>query len=218
MVRIIAWKCRTTGTLFEKKKLFLVHKARRAFERAMEAKKQARLQGYEDRVAVMRTLTSFAEIEDWLNSNGDALYDLALFKTSEWRRDQMEKSRKKQKKPTISEIELLNMQWSVVAATHSAPLGMKTSGWDGNKPERFCGWRGRLRYRQSNWSGFGSDVFKGTGIFTEGGGGGDVLEYDVILYAQDYPMMFQMMKQEGRLDPAIPYPLPTQPLPVPASA
>ena len=212
MVEITAWKCTATGFLFEEKKSFLVHKCRRSFDRLTKAKRAAHQKSLEDRVAAMREMTSFAEIEHWLNTNGEAIFQLAHFKLSAWRHER--KGKKKRHQYSLSNVKFTQMHWTTISATHCAPIGRKTSGWSKGKAETFSGWVGQISFRQKHWPSFASDVFKDTGINTGSGGGGDVLEYSVTLFAEDFPMLYEMMKQEGRLDPTIPYPLPVQPLPV----
>ncbi len=211
MVRIVAWKCRSSGTLFEDKKSFQKHLCTRAFRQHVARKNEARRRRLKDAVFTMREMTSFAELEDWLNANGDALYALA-------REGNTRIPLKGKKKHRLWDVELSDMSFRMIATTHAAPIGRKNTGWGKTAAERHPAWYGRIKYRQENFESFSSDIFRGTPINTGSGGGGDVVSYDVTLFLEDFPFMAEMMRQEGRLEPSIPYPLQVPPSPVLADA
>lgn len=215
MGKVTVWKCIATGKFFEDSKSFRVHLCERAYEKAITRREQNHIQVLKQRLAGVQQMTSFAEIEDFLNDHTSDLVDLAIAHQSKFRRERQSKLGR----PVIRDIKLTEMRWMQCQTTHSAPMGMQTTGWSKDRPHiPRWGWRGDIHFTQKKYSGMGSDLFEGTAINTEGGGGGDKMRYTVVLFELDFPLMLEMMKSEGRLNPAIPYPPPPLPSPVPACA
>ena len=213
MARIVAWECKRTGTLFKSKKTFKKHLCQRAFARSVAMRKAARIQRLREEVWTMREMTSFAELEDWLNNNGDLLFKLAVATGGRGGR-RIEKQTKFPYK--LSCVRIKDMTIRMVTTTHCAPIGRKTTGWSKESPAvSYPAFHGNISFRQENFPGFSSDIFAGTPINTGSGGGGSILSYDLTLFFEDFPFMVDMMHQEGRLDPAIPYPPQVQPWLVP---
>ena len=218
MGRVTAWKCVKTGTLFETERSYRRHLCERRYKQTIQERRDHLLQTAEARVAEVRRMTSFEEIENWLNSNTDALFALAEIKGGAFNAKRWEMARKKRIKPTAGNFRLKKMRWEQIATTHSAPIGRKTTGWGKEPAERHPGWRGQITFQQSDCVASGSDLLRGIGINTgSGGGGGSNYSYEVSLYAEDFPELLEAMRREGRLNPSIPVPLPL-PSPVPAVA
>lgn len=205
MAKVIAWKCESTGTFFETEDEFRAHLCRKGFNRFVLNRKKARRATLDARIGVLRQMTSFAEIEDWLNTNGDVLFEHAYEKFSQHDKKRADKNRKKHPH-SISDVRIEKMRWASIPTTHNAPMGRKTTGYGDTPAESHFGWRGRISYIQKNFPTFASDIFKNTAINTGSGGGGFRLEYELYLFAEDFPFMLEMMRQEGRLDPGAPYP------------
>lgn len=216
MARIVAWECKRTGTLFKSKKAFKKHLCLRSFQRSSAARKDARIQKLREEVWTMREMTSFAELEEWLNNNGALLFKLSCEVGGRGGRPVYKQTKFPHK---LWDIRIKDMTVRMVPTTHCAPIGRKTTGWSKESPaESYPAFHGRISYRQDNFPGFSSDIWAGTPINTGSGGGGDVVSYELTLFFEDFPFMVDMMHQEGRLDPSIPYPPQVQPWLVPEAA
>jgi hypothetical protein len=103
-------------------------------------------------------------------------------------------------------INFLKLQYSeYVSNSHARPLN-GVSNWGGTAllpdgspaPRSYPGFQGRIGYQLSHDIGFGSDVFKNTGINTGGGGGAgkNNYEYEVKFFLDDWPELKAMLKKQ----------------------
>lgn len=212
MAKVTAWKCENTGTLFGTEEEFRAHLCHKRYRRFVEKRRETRRSTLEERVGVLRQLTSFAEIEAWLNANGKLLFEHAYERFSDYDKKRATKNRTKHPH-YLGEVRFENLRWEAIATTHHAPFGRRTTGFGKEPAERYFGWRGKISFVQKNFPTFASEIFRNTGINTGSGGGGDRLEYQLVIFAEDFPDLMEAMHREGLLDPAIPFPLP---LPSPA--
>lgn len=207
-----------TGTLFETEHAYRGHLCANRYKKTIRDRRDHLLQTAKARVDEMRRMTSFEEIEAWLNANTEALFALAEIRGGAFETERWERARKKGIKPTAGNFRLTRLRWEQIATTHSAPIGRKTTGWGREPAEHHPGWQGQITFQQSNCVTSGSDLLRGTAINTgSGGGGSSNYRYEVSLYAEDFPELLEAMRREGRLNPVIPFPLPL-PSPVPAVA
>lgn len=93
--------------------------------------------------------------------------------------------------PLFSSIEFMEIKFSNhISNTHCAPHG-KPRNFVGARgiPTGYPGWKGRLRFAVNRpFSGFASELFRGSRIYTASGGGGALIfQYDVKLFAEEWP-------------------------------
>lgn len=118
------------------------------------------------------------------------------------------------------EVKLYDMKFKMCSNSHSAPYnGGKTNwgGWDKDAPRQYPGWQGRILVRvkpgtywdrgeERLYQGRGSGYFNNTLIYTGTGGGGQCngleycqYQYDAIIWAADFPRMWEQHTREQSL-------------------
>lgn len=194
MGQIIAWKCDTTGTIFEVEKEYKSH-----CRKLIREKKEAELADIKEKERVsiftyMRnTVRNVPELVQFIKDNWDS-FDLNAHKHNHW-------VKKIKKGVTLDWIEI-DLKWNDhISNSHHAPIGKKTNwgGMDENEPRNYPGWHGNIKYLTSEHSTgtyeHGSDMWEGTGIHPGTGGYTSNYYYDLKLFAADWPAMLDMQEQ-----------------------
>lgn len=184
MPKVIAWQCEQTEKLFATQDEYRKHLRKLARERMKERVRLQAERDYKERMAIGMAAQSFRDIATWVEANVPLLYT----GTSPYQR-----ARKGAECPTITEVRFENMRWvDGVPAMHSAPRGRKEV-WRSEDhpgvPTHHPGWRGRFCYTTTDYYNWDSSAWKRAGICTGGGGGGHKSSYDVIIWAEDFPVM-----------------------------
>jgi hypothetical protein len=203
MSQIFVWKSDADGKLFEDKTKYTKHLRGLARQRN-QSRKIAQMEA--DREAFIKrmgaTVTSIKELEEFITDNWDWFFANGM-KHALWMSDPKPKI-----KHTLVSIRFADMRWSdSVSNTHSCPRG-GVQNWSQSRPENahlpkgYPGWAGHIYFTVDaghtdhkvprECDGYGSDYFKDTGINTGGGSGGSKCQYDMKLFASDFPAMADM--------------------------
>lgn len=209
MAQIVAWKCETTGKVFEHEADYLKLQRKIARDKA-ERDREARLQ--------LKTATWFEEFRNQLMSidrlpneiikNQEYFWAMARRSVYGVRADGWNGVGKNKRKgvlmpmPILTRFTTWNLRWSnEVSNSHNCPKNGVTN-WcnsDKDKPTSYPGWCGRINWEvewPKEWDGFylGSDLFKGDSRINTGTGGGggwkdgrQTFGYDVQIFAADWP-------------------------------
>ena len=187
-MKITAYKCPDSGVIFEHVADYTDHRRRYCAEQAVQAARLARISGADAALAGLRaTAASFEAVAEWIVQHQETLIDRCG--TAGRRKRQL---RRNQLPFRLLEVELDRMRSSGhISNSHSAPLGQSTN-WQraAPLPTGYPGYSGTIRFKtQGEYDGFFTDIFKQTGICTGGGGsfGGGHYQYEVILWAADWP-------------------------------
>lgn len=182
-----AYQCPWTDKVFATKAAYRKHlselRENRMHKRARENIRNRKLDD-------LINQTSFEDIVNWIETNPEFFFDGAIkFGHSGWatRRAHL-------REDFWIKITYLDLRWSdSVSNSHSCPRGGVTC-WSSHeakdgRPRGYPGWHGRIEFQISHDLGFGSDVFRSTGIHTGtgGGGGNNCFGFDVKFFASDWP-------------------------------
>ena len=182
-----AYQCPWTDKVFATKAAYRKHlselRENRMHKRARENIRNRKLDD-------LINQTSFEDIVNWIETNPEFFFDGVIkFGHSGWatRRAHL-------REDFWIKITYLDLRWSdSVSNSHSCPRGGVTC-WSSHeakdgRPRGYPGWHGRIEFQISHDLGFGSDVFRSTGIHTGtgGGGGNNCFGYDVKFFASDWP-------------------------------
>jgi hypothetical protein len=201
MSQVLVWKSDADGKLFEDKTKYTKHLRVLANERAQTrriAKMNADREAFIVRMGA--TVKSFDELKQFIHDNWDWFYANGLADAL-WKCDKKPKIKHK-----LVSISFDDMRWSdSVSNTHSCPRNGVTN-WAQHRPENahlpkgYPGWRGTIRFTVDagmsahkknpyKLDGWGSSYFKSTIVNTGGGSSGTNAQYEVRLYAADFPAM-----------------------------
>lgn len=182
-----AYQCPWTDKVFATKAAYRKHlselRENRMHKRARENIRNRKLDD-------LINQTSFEDIVNWIETNPEFFFDGVIkFGHSGWatRRAHL-------REDFWIKITYLDLRWSdSVSNSHSCPRGGVTC-WSSHeakdgRPRGYPGWHGRIEFQISHDLGFGSDVFRSTGIHTGtgGGGGNNCFGFDVKFFASDWP-------------------------------
>lgn len=191
MPKVEAWQCPHTKRLFATYDEYVRHMRAYTRKRREAQQKKAVRKYVDERLAEMRKLASFNDIAQWIEENS-SLFFLRVYPN--------DKS-KKLPKFRISNV-CFDVFWSKqVSNTHHAPIGKPTNWFrDPNLPLGYSGWTGKITFNMvdplNNWA---SDYFNGTGINLGSGSGREDAQYEVHVYAADFPNMAVMEKMKGNI-------------------
>jgi hypothetical protein len=154
------------------------------------ARRKARLVLAEKCIQELQAQPTFEAISAWLEANYKILFarqllvgNIGSFRGKEMPRDFQ-----------IKNVRLVNMQWDDLCSnSHSAPKG-KQQNWCGRSdakgvPRGYPGFRGRIQFEIGKHYTYSTDLLRGTGIHTGSGGGGNSSEYEVTLFAEEWPAL-----------------------------
>jgi hypothetical protein len=201
---ITAYKCDSTGKLFEDKAKYQKHIRKIAYERRVQRKidaaHKADIQWWHDNF--YNRVKSMAQLQAAILHHKDVFAARGVKNYFSGIRDKL--------KPTpIIKFKEFNIRYSEhVSNTHRCPIGGVTN-WGGREkdaPRGYPGWHGHFEYTVQSYKGQthsypgGSDMWEGTRIHTGtgGGGGGTPAQeklfqqnfgYGVQLFASDWPAM-----------------------------
>lgn len=182
-----AYQCPWTDKVFATKAAYRKHlselRENRMHKRARENIRNRKLDD-------LINQTSFEDIVNWIETNPEFFFDGVIkYGHSGWatRRAHL-------REDFWIKITYLDLRWSdSVSNSHSCPRGGVTC-WSSHeakdgRPRGYPGWHGRIEFQISHDLGFGSDVFRSTGIHTGtgGGGGNNCFGFDVKFFASDWP-------------------------------
>jgi hypothetical protein len=205
MSQVLVWKSDADGKIFEDKTEYTKHLRWLARQRN-QARKITQMEA--DRESFIKrmgaTVTSIKELEEFIADNWQWFFANGM-KHKLWMSDPKPKN-----KHTLVSVRFENMRWSdSVSNTHSCPRD-GVQNWDQrrnreagkNIPEGYPGWAGHIYFTVNagttahkvprECDGYGSDYFKDTGINTGTGSGGSTCQYDMKLFASDFPAMAEM--------------------------
>lgn len=150
---------------------------------------------------------SFEKIIEWIETHPEFFFDRVVQRGRDGWRDRREHLREK----FWIKITYLDVNWSnTVSNSHSCPR-IGVTNWGGRDtlkdgspaPRGYPGWGGRIEFQLSHDLGFGSDIFRNTGIHTGTGGGtsDNRYGYDVKFFASDWPglekkLLFDILRNE----------------------
>lgn len=182
-----AYQCPWTDKVFATKAAYRKHlselRENRMHKRARENIRNRKLDD-------LINQTSFEDIVNWIETNPEFFFDSVIkFGHSGWAN-----RRAHLREDFWIKITYLDLHWSdSVSNSHSCPRDGVTC-WSSHeakdgRPRGYPGWHGRIEFQVSHDLGFGSDVFRSTGIHTGtgGGGGNNCFGYDVKFFASDWP-------------------------------
>jgi hypothetical protein len=200
---ITAYKCDTTGKLFEDKAKYQKHIRKVAHERRVQRKIDAahktEMQWWHDNF--YNRVKSLAQLQAAILHHSDVFAARGVKNYYSGIRDKL--------KPTpIIKFKEFGVRYSeLVSNTHRCPIGGVTN-WGGREkdaPRGYPGWHGHFEYTVQSYKGQthsypgGSDMWECTRIHTGTGGGGSNFEekalfqqsfgYSVELFASDWPIM-----------------------------
>jgi len=217
MVQIVAYKCETTGKIFEHEADYLKLQRRLAREKAArdrEMKLQNKLDSWfkEFRNRMMTP----DQLRQEITENQEYFWALAKRSTFGFRSDDWQRVGKNKRKgeimpmPVLTEFTEWHLNWSnEVSNSHNCPTNGVTN-WchrDTTAPTSYPGWFGRIAWKvkwPEEWDGvyLGTDLFVGSCIHTGTGGGGawkdgyQTFGYDVQIFAADWPGMSALQGME----------------------
>ena len=180
MAKITAWKCDTTGKIFEYEKDYTKHLRQMASQRRIERIRNNRLLEFQTLINTLYDLPAFEDIAQWLIDNQDMLYEYAVFKGFSWCRNELRGDR-------ITKFEFLKMRYNKSwSNSHSAPKGFPTN-CGGNKglhvPRGYPGWNGRISFTNEKRGWHFKEAIQNIGIHSGSGGSG---EFDCTIWAGDF--------------------------------
>ena len=198
MSQVLVYKSDTDGKLFDSKEKYVKHLRGLAIQRA-QARKIAKMEA--DRADFIKrmgnTVTSIKELEQFITENWQ------WFATNGRKHNLWKSNSRDTNKHTLVGVRFENMRWSdSVSNSHSCPRdGIQNWAQSANSdnPKGYPGWCGHIYFTVNAgfsdhtvprpYSGYGSDYFTDTGINTGGGSGGTNCQYDMKLFASDFPAM-----------------------------
>ncbi len=142
----------------------------------------------------LRSLKSFDDIADWLcqEENYLRLYQKQWLNghLSPWTDENLK--RRNPGKFKLTNVRFDHIYWlDKCSNSHSAPIGKKTNwcGQNRREPTGYPGYRGHISFDVIG-ANVGSNIFTATGLNTgTGNGGGLNCQFDITLFAQDWPML-----------------------------
>jgi hypothetical protein len=182
-----AYKCPWTEDLFATKKGYVNHLVKL---RETRMHKRAKQNIRDKKFAEFYNQPSLKGIVNWVNTNPEFFFDNGYRRAWEHDRERLLKARDE----FWVKITYLDLTYSeCVSNSHNAPRG-KSTNWgrrDKNVPGGYPGFAGNIEFQMSHDIGFGSDLFRGTGINTGSGSGVGEHRYgfDVRLFLEDFPML-----------------------------
>lgn len=210
MGQILAWKCETTGELFEDQDLYKKHIRKIAAQRREQAKRDriaAELKNFW--INARNTITSINDLPQFFIDHQDRLWEDAIaaehYRFAEI--GKLVRGGKKMPMPKLLRFTTFRLSWSKsVSNSHSCPQGGITN-WGGrvkDGPRGYPGWTGRVDWEiewPNEFDGWypGADLFKGYNscVHTGSGGGGNnknnisSFGYSVELFAADWPGLYR---------------------------
>lgn len=214
MSQVLVWKSDADGKLFEDKAKYTKHLRGLANQRA-HTRKIAKMDADREAFIVRMgaTVTSIAELEEFITDNWEWFFANGM-KHALWTGDPKPKN-----KHTLVKIRFENMRWSdSLSNTHSCPRN-GVQNWAQNDPKNahlpkgYPGWQGHIYFTVNAGhtdhkvprpcSSYSSYYFRDTSIYTGSGSGGENSQYDIKLWATDFPAMTDMrskMKMWSVLD------------------
>lgn len=191
-----AYQCPWTGDLFATKKAYVKH-LKDLRENRMH--KRARKNIWERKFATFYNQPTFVDIINWIETNPEFFFDSVI----EHGHSGWANRRAHIRNEFWIKIHYLNMTYSpTVSNSHCAPRGKKTNwGGEGDKngiPRSYPGWQGRISFQLSHDIGFGSDVFRRSGMYTGTGGsrGENIYGYDCKMFVDDFPGLAQALAHD----------------------
>lgn len=203
MSQILAWRSDTDGRLFEDKTKYLKHLKKLAKARFITKKISKLENSWYDFNTRMGQVANITELKQFISDNWDQFFINAI-SNNMWRSDYSTA------KHELVSIEFQYLRWDEQTSnSHKCPRnGVRNFMMEADKPTSYPGWRGRLQfkvkteqytYRKKLYhrQGYGSDYFAKSIMCLGGGGGGDSgnglqkYEYDCVLWADDFPVMYQ---------------------------
>ena len=180
-MQIVDWKCTDTGSIFEHKIDFDRHCKRIHAEQKKQEKYEQFVNNFEKTLDDLRnSATSTTEIEEWIVANSDMLYQhhckIHGYKIS------------KNDKFKITNVTIDGDWRHHISNTHVCPLNGGVTNWyrKSNLPNGYSGLQCRMTIDyDSDYHGFMSDVFRGTGIMFGGTDGGGSGSYTATVYFFD---------------------------------
>ena len=187
-----AYICPWTKEMFATKRGYVNHLKSLRVDRMHRRAKQLR---WQRKLEDLWNQPSFDKIVKWIHLNPEVLWENA--KRNGWSSDSARWD-KLRDSYTVT-VRYLHLAYSdSVSNSHSHPRN-GVSNWGGRDtlkdgtpaPRGYPGWQGRISYQlNSDALGFGSDVFKNTGLNTGtggGSGGSGIYSYDLKMFMDDWP-------------------------------
>jgi len=193
-----AFQCPWTDELFGTKRGYITHLTKL---RETRMHKRAKQNIRDKKFADFYNQPSLEAVVNWVNTNPEFFFDNAY--RSAWAHDR-ERVLKARDEFWVK-ITYLDLTYSEsVSNSHSAPRG-KGTNWGGretdngkSRPRGYPGFGGNIEFQMSHDIGFGSDLFRGTGIHTGTGSGVSDNRYgfDVKFFLDDFPGIANSIEQE----------------------
>lgn len=198
-MQITAWKCETTGKVFEHKVKYQSHLKKLAAERRSQAKHDAfELVQKQTFINMRNTVRSLPELKAFIEANWIHFCMNAEI-NNRWR---FIKKSKSLIHPELKFFVVKDFRWNdEISNSHSCPIdGVKN--WRGDNtmpdgspaPRNYPGWKMSIEYQvvgQENTSTYpySSEAWQGTGIHTGCGGYASNYYFQCDLFAADWPAM-----------------------------
>ena len=210
MPQVLAWRA-NDGKLFEDVNKYRKYLKKLAVDRCF-SKKVKRAQKQVEYLAneVLPNIKTFEELASIISNNWSSLNWTAVV-SSKWHYNQLKKAFQKKKPyfPELISVEFNNVWYSdSIPNTHSCPKNGVTN-WgryetfsDGTpKPTGYPGAKGRMLITvdtsKADWVCYASDLFKKLGMnIGSGGSNRTSADYEVRLFAEDFPELWKTYKKE----------------------
>lgn len=190
-MEIVAWKCETTGKVFEHKVKYQSHLKKLAADRRSKAKhdafEAARKQIFND---MRNTVRCKSELIAFITKNWQHFCMNAM--VNSWSSTRRTKNKIH---PNLKFFSVKDFRWvDHVSNSHRAPIGKATNwgGRDKNKPTGYPGWMMAIEYNVEGPDTvipYSSEAWDHTGINTGTGGYARNYYFAVELFAEDWPAM-----------------------------
>ena len=209
MSQVLVWKSDTDSKLFEHKDQYLKHLKKlaqaRVRQRQVARVKQHRAEFLTNMGA---TVTCIKELREFIAANWQWFTANGAIQNG-WR--EQTKSTSHHRLVDIG----IDVRWSDhVSNSHSCPRD-GVQNWGGNNlmpdgtlaPKFYPGWQGQIRFKVDPGSTThetvcGADYFRNTTINTGSGGGANERQYEVRLFAADFPAM-TLAREQARVWAAV---------------
>jgi hypothetical protein len=208
MSKIIAYRCDTTGKVFEHKVKYQSHLKKLAADRRARAKhdafEKARKQVFID---MRNTVRSYKELEAYIKANWQHFAMNATINSNhQW--GLFTRKHKNLVHPDLKFFSIKSFRWSdEVSNSHRCPIGGVTN-WGGRgdpmpdgspRPCNYPGWLCQIEYNTVSESrvSYGNSAWEDTGINTGTGGQATNYYFAVELFASDWPAMAAARESEA---------------------
>ena len=194
------YECPWTADLFSNKREYVTHlkklRRRRMHGNARDIIKKKKLTDF-------RSQLDLDKLIDWIHVNPKFFFDRIY--NERWQNREDLRGSEEDFELTVTSVDV--RYYDIVSNSHHCPQdGVENWGgretWDDGttKPKGYPGFSGQIEFLVSHYMGWGSDIFKGTGLHTGTGGGSSSgkFSYDLKMFVDDFPNIKLALDEEKR--------------------